>query len=153
MNKYFLQANAAWDAGNFKKAFRLFSDGAGSGDVTCQSSLGYFYDNGIGVEKDIDKAAYWYVVAHLIGNDPLAAHNLAVLYRDAGDKVRASKYFRRAVALGNPDSLADLAELAIEDGDTSRARIILTQLVNHDASAIFPSVRRSASSRLRKLNE
>jgi hypothetical protein len=38
----FVRANAAWDAGSVKEAFRLFSLGARAGNAACQSSLGYF---------------------------------------------------------------------------------------------------------------
>ena len=92
MSNYFFDANAAWDAGDLYRAFRQFLAGAKSGDVSCQTSLGYFYDNGIGVARNLDKAFYWYAQSVENGGDPLGAHNLALLYREVGDKKNAKKY-------------------------------------------------------------
>ena len=152
MKNHFIQANVAWDAGNFYQAFRLFLAGAKAGDVPCQTSLGYFYDNGIGVSKNLEKAFYWYLRACEEGRDPLASHNLAVLCRDNGDLQGAMKYFKLSVELGNPDSLIELAEISVRSGDFLRAVDLLKRLLAEDKGAVIPSVRQEAVRKLKKIS-
>ena len=153
MKNHFIKANSEWDAGNFYRAFRLFLAGAKAGDVSCQASLGYFYDNGIGVSKDPTKAFHWYLRACEEGQDPVAAHNLAILYREVGDLQNAKKYFMLAVELGDPDSLIELAELAVKSGDLLNAEKLLKQLLAQDKSTVIPSVRQQAHRKLKKIFE
>lgn len=151
MKNHFICANTAWDDGNFYRAFRLFLAGAKAGDVSCQSNLGYFYDNGIGVTKNLKEAARWYLEACEIGHSSSGAHNLAILYRDAGELKNAKKYFKLAATLGDPDSLSDLAELALKNKDQAEAVDLLKELLAHGKTAVTPSVRRKAQFALKKL--
>src|SRR6266487_5019790 len=59
-NKLFVKANTAWDKGDLRRAFELFSCAAKSGDSSCQLDLGYFFDRGLHVKKDKKKAMHWY---------------------------------------------------------------------------------------------
>ncbi len=59
----FEQASKEWDAGNLKSAFDLFQRSASQGDASSQNNLGYFYDEGIGVSSDKERAIFWFTKA------------------------------------------------------------------------------------------
>lgn len=50
----------AWLAGDFDKAFSIVKPMAEAGQPWAQLRLGIFYENGWGIEKDDNKAEYWY---------------------------------------------------------------------------------------------
>lgn len=153
MKNYFIRANHAWDAGEHYQAFCLFLAGAKEGDPSSQSSLGYFYDTGIGVKRNIAKAMFWYGRACEIGRDHIGAHNLAIVHRDAGDLAKAMHFFKLAVELGDLDSLCDLADLALRAGDYSTATKLFREFLSHDKKNVFPESRRLAKKQLKKLLE
>ncbi len=57
-DKLFVEANTAWDAGDLRRAFQLFSRAAELGDSSSQLDLGYFFDRGLHVKKDKTKAMH-----------------------------------------------------------------------------------------------
>ena len=75
----FQQANAAYDAGNYKQAFRLLQPLAQQGDASSQNNLGLMYEKGPGVRQDYAQAAGWFRKAAEQG-DAYAQHNLALMY-------------------------------------------------------------------------
>ncbi|HXJ76012.1 MAG TPA: sel1 repeat family protein, partial [Candidatus Dormibacteraeota bacterium] len=79
----FVRANAAWDRGDLRHAFELFSQAAEAGDASSQLDLGYFFDCGLHVKSDKTKAMHWYRQAYRRG-EPGAANNIATLHRDSG---------------------------------------------------------------------
>jgi TPR repeat protein len=107
--RLFNEANAAWDRGDLRRAFALFTRSAELGDVGSQVDLGYFFDNGLAVKKDKKKALEWYRRAYLQGNVS-GANNIATVYRDLGDKKKMLWWFRRAGTLGDLDVLMDLGK-------------------------------------------
>ena len=154
MKKYFELGDSAWAAGNLYGAFRLFLAGAKAGDSSCAHNLGYFYDNGIGVKRSIDKAVYWYLRA--CEGDPRqgsGAHNLALIYIEIGDLKRAKKYFKLAVKLAHLSSLFDLAELAFNAGDINEAEKLLRRLLAKGKNRTFPIVLERARRKLRKIEK
>jgi hypothetical protein len=50
----------AWTSSNFKRAVEVARPRAEAGEPWAQLRLGIFYENGWGIEKDIEKAEYWY---------------------------------------------------------------------------------------------
>jgi len=72
-------AEAAYFAGNYEKAFRLLKPLAEQGDGWAQYTLGVLYDNGDGVPEDDAKAVYWYRKAAERGNAQ-AQSNLGMMY-------------------------------------------------------------------------
>jgi hypothetical protein len=50
----------AWLTGDFDKAYSIVKLRAEDGQPWAQLRLGIFYENGWGVKKDANKAAYWY---------------------------------------------------------------------------------------------
>ena len=45
---------------NYKEAFNWWIKAADSGNADAQHNLGYMYENGFSVEKNIDQAVSWY---------------------------------------------------------------------------------------------
>jgi len=107
--RLFNEANAAWDRGDLRQAFALFTRSAEMGDVGSQVDLGYFFDNGLSVKKDKKKALEWYRRAYLQGHVS-GANNIATVYRDLGDTKKMLWWFRRAAAMGDLDVLLDLGK-------------------------------------------
>ncbi len=108
-NKLFAKANTAWDRGDLRRAFQLFSCAAESGDSSSQVDLGYFFDRGLPVKQDKRKAMHWYYQAYRQG-DAGAANNIATLHRECGRTGRMVWWFRRAVAMGDHDALLELGK-------------------------------------------
>ena len=108
-NRLFVEANIAWDCGNLRAAFILFMQAAKLGDASSQLDLGYFFDNGLFVNKDKKQALKWYRKAYLLG-DAGAANNIATIYRDLGEINKMLWWFRRAAAMGDPDVILELAK-------------------------------------------
>ncbi|WP_042700469.1 tetratricopeptide repeat protein, partial [Methanocorpusculum bavaricum] len=64
-----------------KRAVEQCTKAAEQGDAHAQNNLGASYEDGEGVEKDLDKAAYWYTKAAEQGNAE-AQNNLGVCYEN-----------------------------------------------------------------------
>lgn len=105
----FTEASAAWDIGNLRRAFTLFMQAARLGDRASQVNLGYFFDNGLSVKKSKQMALEWYGKAYHQG-DAGAANNIGTVYRDLGRPTKMLWWFRRAAAMGDPDTLLDLGK-------------------------------------------
>ncbi len=87
----------------YKKAFQLFLLAAQQGMNQSQNYLGYYYKEGLGIEKDQDAAILWYGRAALQDN-PKAQFNLAVISfqrrANAEDWIRAYLLSRMSVERG-----------------------------------------------------
>lgn len=109
----FKEADKAWDSGDFRQAFKLFSRAAELGDVSCLINLGYFYDLGLGVRKNKMKALQLYKKAARKG-DVCAASNVGTVYRDIGNFARAQFWFLKAFEQGDGDAALLLAKLYLQ---------------------------------------
>ena len=78
-------AEAAFIAGNYTRAARIFLDLAAHGNVVAQARLGYMYFHGQGVPENRYVAAMWYRCAAGAGFPP-AAYSLGLQY-DRGEGV------------------------------------------------------------------
>ena len=67
-----------------KKAFALFHQAANQGESDAQVSLGFAYEKGDGVSKDLKQALAWYKKAAEQGNT-IAQHNLAYHAKNGRD--------------------------------------------------------------------
>ncbi len=63
----------------YADAFKWFQLAAKQGVSKAQVSVGYAYDNGLGVQKDQVQAVYWYALAAAQG-DPQAEFDLGMCY-------------------------------------------------------------------------
>jgi TPR repeat protein len=106
-DRLFRAANAAWDRGDLRLAFDLFSRAAEAGDRFSQLDLGYFFDTGLYVRKDKEEALRWYHKAYRQG-EASAANNIATVHRDSGELRKMIWWFRRAAALGEDDTFFEL---------------------------------------------
>lgn len=104
------KADSMWDKGKLKQAFELFQLAANMGDSTGALNTGYFYDLGIHVRKDKDKAILWYKKA-LRYNDFAAARNIAIVHKERREWKKALWWFHRAAALGDGGALYQIAQL------------------------------------------
>lgn len=79
--------------------------GAKGGDMRSQLDLASFYDQGIGLEKNVRLAAIWYEAAAKQGH-PSAQYNIGTMYEDGAgvpeDRVRAYMYYQLAIEGGFP---------------------------------------------------
>src|SRR4051794_32210280 len=92
----FGQGDRLWDEGEVRKAVKRFRAAAlaGSGDAQCR--LGDAYDSGMGVHRNQSRAIRWYLRA-VAKRNVFAAHNLAILYRNAGEPRLAAKWMKRTI--------------------------------------------------------
>ena len=114
LSEMFIRADAMWDRGQLRNAFRLFLAAARAGDKASQLNVGYFYDKGIGVSRNDSTALYWYRRAYKRG-DASAANNIAIIWRVRGNAKRSLFWFDRAVSLGNDDSNIEIAKHYLDE--------------------------------------
>jgi len=76
---------AAYQRGDYATALKLWRPLAAQGNAFAQSNLGFMYDSGQGVKRDLGEAAKWYRLAAEQGN-PRAQSNLGSMYA-AGEGV------------------------------------------------------------------
>ncbi len=109
-NQQFVRACELWDQGEARRAFHLFLLAAKAGDGGAQLNLGYFYDVGIAVKKNIPKAFYWYRRA-LKQGEGCAARNIGTIYRDQNRINLALRWFNRAAELRDDDAFLEIGKI------------------------------------------
>ena len=94
---------AAYQAGDYQKAFRLYKLLAEQGSIAAQYNLGMMYDIGEGVSEDDSKAVYWWRKAAEQGF-AWAQYNLRQKYlRGEGvpkNAAKAAHWYRKAAEQG-----------------------------------------------------
>ena len=94
-----------------RKQFQEQKAAAEQGNAVAQCNLGICYANGMGVEKDEEKAVDWFFKAAEQGNAN-AQYNLGVCYHNGQgvekDYARAVKSYRKAAEQGNADAQSNL---------------------------------------------
>ncbi|MBX7146777.1 MAG: SEL1-like repeat protein [Alphaproteobacteria bacterium] len=84
---------------DYKQAFIEFKKYAQLGDKTAQRALGYFYENGLGTEKNFQEAFSWYKLS-AEQEDLWGQYNLALLYEQgkgqAKDYSQARFWYQKA---------------------------------------------------------
>jgi TPR repeat protein len=94
-----------------QEALALLQAGASYGNAYAMNDLGFFYANGIGVEKNYAKAREWYEKAAAKG-ETAAMSNLGNLYAHglggARDYGKAREWYEKAAATGEPISMVGL---------------------------------------------
>ena len=106
-------------AGEFQKALPIIQDLAQRGDAIAQSHLGLMYFNGDGVDKDFNKASYWYeksATSGLIHQATVdAMFQLAVLFKGYGghpkDMARMIHWLEQAGNAGDVEAMNQLGLL------------------------------------------
>ncbi len=90
--------------GDYEGAFEYWTKAAALGDVVAQYQLSVMYDEGDGVDKDINKQLY-HLEEAAIGGHPSARYNLGIYENAHGRDDRAVKHFIIAAKLGYDDAL------------------------------------------------
>ena len=107
-------ANAAEEAGNHDFARQSYERGAALGDAFCAFRLAHMYDVGeLGVSPDKVRAMQLYRRAWRKGC-PGAANNIAILYRDRGNRRAMFQWFKREADAGDGSAQVDLAKCYLE---------------------------------------
>jgi hypothetical protein len=105
----FREGDAAEEAGETARALRCFEEGAALGDAICWSRLGLMFDIGKGVQIDKARAMRCYRMAWR-QRDTVAALNIAILYRERGDRRAMFRWYRRAAREDDGSAEFELAK-------------------------------------------
>lgn len=109
---------AAYDAGDYDKARRIWQPLAEKGDVRAQRGMGKMYEKGRGVERDFATALKWYRPAAEKG-DAESQYRLSVGYGYGlgvkQDEAKAMEWLRKAAENGQKRAQRSLAK-GYEDG-------------------------------------
>lgn len=98
------------EKGDLKNAFKCLLAAAQLGHVSSQINLGNFYASGRGVQRNLEKAAYWYKKAYKSG-DNCGALNLAIDKRKQGNIRSAVIWFKKAIAMNCGEACIELAKI------------------------------------------
>jgi TPR repeat protein len=85
------EAHNAYNAQDYERAFGIYEELANSGNVEAQTSLGFLYQNAIGVDKDEKKACKLYESASKT-KYPMACYNLSLIYKDGIDGIEPNQF-------------------------------------------------------------
>jgi TPR repeat protein len=105
----FLQGDAAEEAGDFALAHDRFAQCAALGDEAGWTRLGYLFDVGLGVPVDKAEAMRCYRKAWR-KRSTVAANNIAILYRERGNRRAMFRWFERAALEGDGSAHFNLAK-------------------------------------------
>lgn len=145
------RACAQWDRGELRSAFSLLVSASKLGDCAAQLDLGYFYDLGLGVKRNRERAMHWYRRAWRNG-DPSGANNIGTIFRDEGQPRQALAWFLKAVAKGDPDANLEIAKLYIKEGwRNEKASRYLERVVKARPQTVTEHSREQAIMLLRKV--
>ena len=110
--------SAAYDAGDYDKARRIWQPLAEKGDVRAQRGMGKLYEKGRGVERDFATALKWYRPAAEKG-DAESQYRLSVGYGYGlgvkKNEAKAMEWLRKAAENGQKRAQRSLAK-GYEDG-------------------------------------
>jgi TPR repeat protein len=147
----FRKASELRERGDNKTAFSLFMKGAKGGYGVCQFMLGYMYDIGEGVKRDPLKALYWYKKAKKEWlQDGALSNNIAIVYEEMGNFVKANYYWKKAIQLGDVEALFTNAQYLLR-----RRRVYVTKVIALlekyiQSDKAFPDIVEEAKQFLRK---
>ena len=107
-----------FETGQYETCFAGHLELAEKGYPLAECQIGYFYLDGLGVEKDVSKALYWTERAAKHG-DRDGQYNLAWFYEEgigAEIDLEKARYWYREAALQNHDlAIEKCKKLGIED--------------------------------------
>jgi tetratricopeptide (TPR) repeat protein len=104
------RGSESYEAGDFDKAFDYYTKAAELGNAEAHYRLGRMYGEGVGIEKDKEKAAYHCEKASIVGH-PHARFMLAVYESEDGRLDRAVKHWIIAANLGCEYSMKQLLRM------------------------------------------
>lgn len=105
---------AAYKRGDYATAFSELSIAASKDDAFAQNVLGTMYAQGLGVERNYERAADWFFKAQALGL-PEAMANLAKMYTTGlglpQSNTAALQYYREAAIAGFRPAISRMAEI------------------------------------------
>ena len=108
----------AVNKGDYEKALPLFTMLSSRGKSRSQNSLGYMYQNGLGVSQDYQEAVKWYRESSKHGNSA-AKYNLGHMYQNGlgviQDYPEAIKLYRASAKMGESSAQNNLGVM-YQDG-------------------------------------
>jgi TPR repeat protein len=133
----FEAGSSAYEKGHFRKAFKLFKEGAENGDADCMIKLAIMYTCGEGVCCDYDDAIKWERRAVDAGCI-YAMINLGISYRIKGDLVLARSWFEKALDNGDGEAALHLAKLyMVSDKEVERIKKYLIIAMNNEQTCEY----------------
>jgi uncharacterized protein len=123
-NELYRRGDQAWSKGQLRPAFRLFLAAARAGMEAAFSTVGNFYQNGIGVKANPDAALDWYRLAYRAGARSVA-NNIGCILRDRKNFAQAIEWFWRAVEQKDGDANLNIAKIYLDKGDLAKTRFYL----------------------------
>jgi TPR repeat protein len=130
-DKLLVDAHSLWDEGREKEAFRLFMDAAKLKISASYNNVGYMLDHGIGVDKDAEKAFFWYKKAARSG-DKIAYPNVGLCYISIANIKLGKKWLIKAIKNGYHSAGIDLANVLIKENNKKAANKYLEIIVCSD---------------------
>ena len=128
----------AYLRGDYATALKLLGPLAKQGDAAAQSSIGFMYQNGLGVPQDQNQAATWFHEAAEHGYAP-AMVNLGAMYEvGAGvpqDNVEAHKWYSLAIANLKSPAEATARDVATANRKALAARMTELELADAQQAA------------------
>ncbi len=110
INDLYFKALELEEKGNYVEAFDLFMKGASLGDDGAQNAVGLAYDSGSGVEKNKEKALYWFKKAWRSDRKSYKCLNIALTYAEIGRRRQALYWWKKAISLGDGSAALALAK-------------------------------------------
>ena len=140
--------------GKYRKAFKFYTKAAELGDFEAHCGLASLYQEGKGVQKDMEKYIHHLEKAAIAGY-PLARHNLGVNEYDNGTLERAVKHWIIAATQGLDESIKKLMVM-FKGGDLSKddlaaslrahkASVDATKSPQREEAAVFYKIMHSIS--------
>ena len=124
----FQAAREAYQAGEYAKAAKAFTESANQGDVRAQTELGQMYERGEGVQADYGRARQMFNYAASYFGDPDAQLNLARMYYQGEggerDPRQAARWANLSAEKGNIAAQALLGHLLFEGEGVQRQPVI-----------------------------
>ena len=132
---------------DYTTAFKYWTKAAELGNVDSHANLGGMYEEGEGVEKDEEKAAYHWEIAAM-GGHPWARHNLACHEEVNGNIERSVKHLIIAASLGYDESMKALWK-HYSDGNITKKGLEATLRTHKAALDAMKSSQRDAAEKER----
>ena len=96
-------ADRLYDQEDYEEAFILYSKTAHEQHILSQFRLGDLYFNGLGVERNVDKAIEWHTRA-ADQNYNESQYALGYIYEHVGNHELSIKWYKIAAENGHPDA-------------------------------------------------
>lgn len=131
-NALFDEGSAAYDDGDYDRAFALFLKQAQEGDVDAMSRIAIMYGAGEGTAVDFEKSIAWDEKAIQAGSI-ISLSNLGITYRMRGDARKAKFWFEKALAAGDNEAALELAKMyLVSELETERVKQYLQLVLTGD---------------------